>query len=150
MVPLSASHSLIFFRNYDKDPLLVCIGPGIAMEEGQPLKGIALIGAIPQKDKSIVLDEYRYEITPVTRFYTQNGKPTSPDKFIKGLLVEFVANEQGQLLSLREEFDLEGEFAQKRNGKHNVSASPDVSKQKEQRTIKKKSTLHLENGVWKN
>lgn len=124
--------------------------PGMAVEEGQPLEGVSFIDGITQNGKSMLIDEYRYQLTPKTRYFSQDGKPASSEKFISGMLVAFVANEKGELLSLREEFDLEGEFARKRDGQNNLTESHGDPKRQEQRTIKKKSTLHFENGVWEN
>ncbi|NOQ45407.1 MAG: hypothetical protein GQ559_01830 [Desulfobulbaceae bacterium] len=96
-----------------------------------------------------MIDEYRYQVTSATRFYAQDGKGTGPERFAKDILVEFVANEQGQLLSLREEFDFEGEFARKRNGQATSPVTQDVHSQNKQKKVEKR-TLHLEDGVWKN
>lgn len=131
--------------------LLVLLYPvtGITMEEGQPLDGINWIDDISSNGESILIDEYRYQITSATRYYTQDGKGTGPERFVKDVLVEFAANEQGQLLSLREEFDFEGEFARKRNGQAPAPVPHAVPSQHEQKKAEKRNP-YLEDGVWKN
>lgn len=131
--------------------LVLSFSPEAAMcfEEGQPEEGVDWIVAVGPDGESYVIDEYRYETTTLTRYYKQNGMSTNPDRFIPGVLVEFVADEEGRLISLREEYDFGGEFARKRG------MQPGSVDEQTEQPVKKKTrpadfNLHKEGGVWKN
>ena len=123
---------------------------GRCQEEGQPISGVDWVADVSSNGESFLIDEYRYQVTSTTLYYTQDGTLTSPERFVAGLLVEFYADEQGQLLSLREEFDFEGEYALKRSGQTATSVAQDIESRRKKQKETKNTGLRLEGGVWKN
>jgi len=132
--------------------IVVGLGPSICLSETdeiKPKRGVAFIDAVLDANH-LLIDEYRYIITPLTRFYKQNGTTSERDRFSEGMLVCFIADERGNLLSLREEYDIEGEFDRKKPNTM-IKSRPLPRKQGfETKRKKPTSSLHLENGVWKN
>ena len=119
-----------------------------AQEEMKPLGGIAYIEAILNNNQ-VLIDEYRYTITPSTKYYLQNGTASDRAKFVEGTLVNFVADESGNLLSLREEFDFEGEFQRDKPDLESSSSEKNM-RPEHKRKSKKANSLRMKNGVWTN
>jgi len=121
--------------------------PGFAaQEEMKPSGGVAYIEAILNSNQ-VLIDEYLYTITPSTKFYFQNGTTSDRSKFAEGTLVNFVADESGNLLYLREEFDFEGEF---QRDKPNLKSRSSEKNMKPEPKRKKANSLRMQNGVWIN
>ncbi len=89
----------------------LCISlAGAAEGEFVPAQGVAPIDFINLAGGDIVIRDVAYNLSNATQFFTQSGEPISSDFFSDGMLVYYVTDEKGEVVTLREEIDLEGEF----------------------------------------
>lgn len=109
-------------------------------ESGKPLSGIGLLSQIDVRDNTVSVNDFTFEITSLTKFFTEENNQTTDKSFRVNDLVRFEANEYGEIVNLWHYRDVEQEYSLGGNANY---VEPVNKKNKKDRLIK-------QNGVWKN
>lgn len=117
-------------------------------EESEYLEteGLATIDFIDLANGKVTIGDIVYKISNSTKFLTQPGGESSSEKFYDGMLVYYITDEDGYVVSLREEYDFEGELEEQSLTENEPSQSSGTDNSG---TVESK-TYYQENGVWKN
>ncbi len=112
-------------------------------------EGVAPIDSINLAGGNIVIRDVAYNLSDATQFFTQSGEPISSDFFSDGMLVFYVTDEKGDVVTLREEIDLEGEFTA-RPANHVKQGDAREEKPPAPGQGRRAKGYHKVDGVWTN
>lgn len=118
----------------------------IQNNKGLPLSGVGRVCRIDLNTNELCINDYIFSLVETTQFLNEDGTSSSSKAFQPETLVRFLADENGEMVSLWLYSDPENEYSLNKSDNETKNESGTTESVKKN----KKRPLIKENGVWQN